>query len=256
MNILAVTDLRGHIEYAERLAEVCQSAAIDAVVFAGNIVDGGVRVPEWEAERPRGLSPDEARLATQLQEREDIRLYTRYLAILGELDVPCYLVPGHLDVPERLFLKASLNHEAVAPSVAPVHRSFAPMERTFVVAGFGGRLTKDKREMLWTVEYPSWEAELGLDFARRLDQERILLFHMPPTGTDLDLRHDDHIGAPVVNTLIKTYRPKFVFCGHAPDGQGKALIGTSLVVNPGPLADGYYAILDTEEEKVYFGNVR
>jgi Icc-related predicted phosphoesterase len=256
LNILALTDLRGQIKYAERLYEVCQNAVIDAVMFAGNIVDGGIRVPEWEAERPRGLSPDEARLAAQLQEHEDVRLYARFLAVLGALDLPCYLVPGHLDAPERLFLQASLNRQVVAPNLALIHRSFAAMGRNFVVAGFGGRLTEDKREMYWTVEYPSWEAEFGLDFVRRLDQDSIFLFHMPPAGTDLDLRRGDHVGAPVVNTLIKAYQPKFVFCGHAPDGQGKTMVGTSLVVNPGPLAEGYYAILDTKEKQVFFGDVR
>jgi hypothetical protein len=46
-----------------------------------------------------------------------------------------------------------------------------------------------------------------------------------------------------------------VFCGEALDGQGKAMIG-SLVVNSGPLAEGYYAVLDTREKQVYFGDVR
>jgi Icc-related predicted phosphoesterase len=256
MNILAVTDLRGQIQYAERLSEVCRNAAVEAVVFAGNIVDGGARAAEWEAARAVGHPSNYAKSAVQAQEHADVRLYVRFLAILGDLDLPCYLVPGHLDAPERLFLQASLNHEAVAPGVVQVHRSFAQLGRNFVVAGFGGRLTEDTRETVWAIECPSWEAELGFDFLRRLDQDQMLLLHMPPTGTDLDLENGKHVGAPVVNTLIKMYHPKVVFCGHALDGQGKTIIGTSLVVNPGPLSQGYYALVDTKEEKVYFGNVR
>jgi hypothetical protein len=140
--------------------------------------------------------------------------------------------------------------------VALVHRSFARLGRNFVVAGFGGRLTEDKREALWLIEYPYWEAEFSFDFLQRMDQDRMLLFSTPPAGTDLDLHRGQHIGVQVVNSLIKAYHPHFVFCGEALDGQGKAMIGTSLVVNPGPLSEGYYAILDTGEKKVYFGDVR
>lgn len=256
MNILALTDLRGQIQYAERLPAVCRNAAVQAVVFTGNIVDGGARMAEWENARREGLHPDLAKPAVQAQEQADQRLYTRFLAILGALNCPSYIVPGHLDAPERSFLQASLHYGVVAPTVALVHRSFALMGRHFVVAGFGGRLTADKRETVWTIEYPFWEADLSFDFPRRVDQQRILLFHTPPSGTNLDLQGGKHVGAPVVNAIIKEYHPQIVFCGHALDGQGQTVIGNSLVVNPGPLAEGYYTLLDTQGKQVYFGNVR
>ena len=68
-----------------------------------------------------------------------------------------------------------------------VDAGFAPLGRNFVVAGFGGRLTEEKREAVWAIEYPFWEAEFSFDFLHRLDQDCILLFHTPPAGTDLDL---------------------------------------------------------------------
>jgi Icc-related predicted phosphoesterase len=256
MNILALTDLRGQIQYAERLAEVCQGAAVEAVVFTGNVVSAGARVAEWVAAHSKGLAPDYSKSEVRDQEHADVRLYARFLDILGGLNLPCYIVPGQLDAPERLFLQACLNHEVVAPTVALVHRSFARLGRNFVMAGFGGRLTEDKREALWLIEYPYWEAEFSFDFLQRMNQERMLLFSTPPAGTDLDLHRGQHIGVQVVNSLIKAYHPHFVFCGEALDGQGKAMIGSSLVVHPGPLAQGYYAILDTVEKKVYFGDVR
>jgi len=256
VNILALTDLRGQIQYVERLAEVCREAAVEAVVFTGNVADGGARVAEWVGAHSKGLRPDYAKPEVRDQEHADVQLYNRFLDILGALNLPGYIVPGQLDAPERVFLQASVNHEVVAPTLALVHRSFAPLGRNFMVAGFGGRLTAEKRETVWAVEYPFWEAEFGFDFLHRLDQDRILLFHTPPADTELDLHRGKHIGAAVVNTLIKAYHPKFVFCGEALDGQGKTLIGSSLVVNPGPLSEGYYAILDTREKKVYFGDVR
>src|SRR5258706_12147515 len=147
------------MQYAERLAEVCQNAAVEAVVFTGNIVDGGARVAEWVSAHQKGLPPDYTKPEVQAQERADVRLYAQFLKILGALNLPCYIVPGQLDAPERIFLQAGLNHEVVAPTMALVHRSFAMLGRNFVVAGFGGRLTKEKRETVWAVEYPFWEAE-------------------------------------------------------------------------------------------------
>jgi Icc-related predicted phosphoesterase len=225
-------------------------------MFMGNVVAGGARFAAWEAACSKGLLPDYTLPAVQAQEHVDECLYARFLEILGALNLPCYIVPGHLDAPERIFLQASLNCGAMAPTVALVHRSFAQMGRTFLVAGLGGRLTPDRRETTWAIEYPFWEAALSLDFSHRLNQDHILLFHTPPTGTDLDLQGGKHVGAPVVNALIKAFHPKIVFCGHAQDGQGKTMIDGSLVVNPGPLAKGYYSILDTQEKKVYFDNVR
>jgi Icc-related predicted phosphoesterase len=256
MNILALTDLRGQIQYVERLGDVCRNAGVDAVVFVGNVADGGARLAEWQAARAEARRPDYAKPAVQAQEHKDIQLYAQFYQLLGALKLPVYVVPGHLDAPERIFLQASLDRETIAPEIALVHRSFAFAGRNFVVAGFGGRLTDGERETTWVLEYPAWEAEFSFDFLNRLDQDRIMLFHTPPTGTELDLQQDRHIGAPVVNTLIKAYHPKLVVCGHALDGQGKAWIGSSLVVNPGPLAEGYYALIDLRDEKVYFGDVR
>jgi len=183
MNILVSTDMRGQIQYAERLAEVCREAAVEATVFCGNVADGGARVAEWVAAHSKGRSPDYAKPEVRDQEHADLQLYDRFLDTLGALNLPCYIVPGQLDAPERLFLQASVNHEVVAPTLALVHRSFAPLGRNVVVAGFGGRLTAEKREAVWAVEYPFWEAEFGFDFLHRLDQDRILLFHTPPAGT-------------------------------------------------------------------------
>lgn len=255
MNILVLTDLRGQIQYAERLRGVCRNAGAQAIVFTGNIVDGGARLAEWEAANQEGLSPDYTQPAVQEQEAMDELLYRRFLELLGALNLPSYIVPGHLDAPERSFLHASLNCGLVAPTVALVHRSFAPMGRRFLVAGLGGCLTTDKRETVWTIEYPFWEAASSFNFLHRLDHAHLLLFHTPPAGTNLDLDQGKHVGSPVVNALIKAYQPAIVCCGHARNGQGKTVLNNSLVVNPGPLAEGYYAVIDTREKQVYFDHV-
>ncbi|MFQ6032097.1 MAG: YfcE family phosphodiesterase, partial [Candidatus Zixiibacteriota bacterium] len=41
-----------------------------------------------------------------------------------------------------------------------------------------------------------------------------------------------------------------VFCGHAHGARGEEIIGDSIIVNPGSLKNGFYALVDTDKEKI------
>jgi Icc-related predicted phosphoesterase len=256
MVILALTDLRGRRQYLAGLPEVCRNTGAEAVVFAGNVTDGGARLAEWQRAQAEGRAPDRQHAALAVQERADIGLYAEFYEALGRLQRPVCTVPGHLDAPERLYLQTVLNHETIAPHIYLVHRSFAELDSQFVVSGFGGRLTDGARETGFVLEYPAWEAEFALDFLYRLERPRLLVLHTPPRGERVDLEGGRHVGHPSVNTLIKTFAPALAICGHALGGQGREWIGDTLVVNPGPLAEGYYAVVDTRARQVAFGNLR
>ena len=67
-------------------------------------------------------------------------------------------------------------------------------------------------------------------------------------------RHDGrHVGRRAVNRLIADVGAPVAVCGYAHQGQGKDDIGGTIVVNPGPLADGCYAIIDPLGGTVQFG---
>jgi Icc-related predicted phosphoesterase len=256
MVILALTDLRGRREYLAGLPEVCRSTGAEAVVFAGNITDGGARLAEWRQARAESRTAHRQNPAAAVQEQTDIALYKAFYDVMGQLQIPVFTVPGHLDAPERLYLQAVLNHETIAPQIYLVHRSFAEIGSSFVVSGFGGLLTDGVRETVFVLEYPAWEAEFAFDFLYRLERPRIMVFHTPPQAEKVDLEDNRHVGHPIVNTLIKTFAPTFAFCGHALDGRGQKIIGDTLVINPGPMALGDYAVLDTRMHDVFFGNLR
>ena len=56
-----------------------------------------------------------------------------------------------------------------------------------------------------------------------------------------------------MNRLIADVGAPVAVCGYAHEGQGKDEIDGAVVVNPGPLADGCYAIIDLLQDTVKFG---
>jgi Icc-related predicted phosphoesterase len=254
MRILALSDMRGHADYLPRLAELVGDVRPDMIVFTGNVLRAEARMAEWEKAKAEERQPDRQSPAVRAEEEQDARLYEMLFDALGQLNVPVAVIPGVLDSPKGRYLRAVLHHESIFPTFRSVHGSFvvAP-ERSYVVAGFGGLLTERDSEDYFMFVSPRWEVEYYLKFVNELEQERILLFHTPPTGIDGRL---DEKGSPIVNELIKTYHPKFVFCGGSLDVQTKQMVGDSMVILPGGLDRGNYALLDCRERVAEFGNLR
>ena len=253
MRILAISDLRGATEYLPLVTEVAEREHVGAVVFSGNIIDEDERIRAYEES-----TQVEPGLLDELEQRA-VEAYEAFFDEMGGLDIPVFVVPGRLDAPKRLYYQAAMNHEIVAPNIYMVHRSFAlPLQGwNLVVAGFGGGLSDDPRgwEHDLAQVYPAWLPEFALDYVRHFEQETMLLFHTPPKHGGLDRHNGQHIGHPMIDHVIKTYHPRFAFVGAARDGQGSATIAATLVVNPGWLKDGKYAILDTRTEQVAFGQL-
>ncbi len=254
MKILAISDVHEEFAYLDRLPDVVKGAGVEAVVFTGNILRAEARRAEWERARAEQRQPDLNQPEVARERDDDAQSINRFFGFLNALGVPVYIVPGKNDAPERFFLQAAFNTEIVAPHVYMVHRSFAPLGGNVVVAGFGGEITHDEREHEFFLRYPGWEAEFSLDFLRHLDQEKILLFHTPPT--DKLKGEEGDIGHEIVGHIIKTYDPRFAVASRQSGRKGKLVVGNTMVVCPGRLSEGYYAILDTREREVMFGDLR
>nr|WP_290669514.1 hypothetical protein [Ardenticatena sp.] len=258
MRILALADLRGATERMPQVIDLAKRENVGAVVFAGNILGKHERAAAYEKALAEGapIHMDAAYLHTL--EEQAVKEFEAFFDAMGKLDVPVLVVPGYLDAPLRLYLQASLNHEVVEPNVDMIHRSFKPLTSwDLVFAGFGGAIADEAREDRYALVYPAWEARFGLDFLRSLlpKYTPVLIFATPPRRGDIDLDGGKHIGHPVIDDLIKTYAPTFAFVGGAPEGRGTVEIGPTLVVNPGALRDGSYAIVDTKTSAVVFGQL-
>jgi Icc-related predicted phosphoesterase len=78
---------------------------------------------------------------------------------------------------------------------------------------------------------------------------RIFCPHAPPARTACDrLRSGEHVGSEVIRTFVERAQPDVVLCGHIHESRGSDEIGRSLVVNPGPVLAGHYAIVDVDGE--------
>ena len=231
MKILALADLDGEVPPRGALRDVYRAAGIEAVVFAGSVLPPG-DVPAPDAKR----------------------LYTAFFDALAALGLPAVVVPGHLDTPLVLFRQVATPYARHTPPIVVVDRAVASLVHSVVVGGLGGLLAEDhSTEEIATTERTLREALLALAALRQYTGPRLLLVHTPPRGRVVD-RHDGrHVGRRAVNRLIADVGVPVAVCGYAHEGQGKDDIGGTIVVNPGPLAQGCYAIIDPLRTAVQFG---
>lgn len=159
---------------------------------------------------------------------------------------PVFWVPGAEDAPADRYLREAHNIEVAFPFLHGVHGTAAFASSQVLFAGMGGEISDDPEEPRSErdrLRYPRWEAEYRLKLLRELDyDELVLLFTTPPAHKGLALA-----GSEVVAELIGTYRPRLVVCGGE---RGSELLGRSLVVAPGSLARGRYAVADLRERAV------
>ncbi len=250
MRILSLSDVRGQTERLSWLPKLIRDTRPDLIVFTGNVLGETARLAEWEQAKREGRAPTYPTPAMQQEEEREAQLYELLFDTLGQAGIPAAVIPGAYDSPKSRFLRSALHHETVFPNFHSVHASFmtAP-ERSYVVAGFGGALDEREREDRLVFLSTRWETEYGLKFLTELEQARILLFHAAPEGIGTTGT------SPIVNSLIKMYRPHFVFCGGSPDVRKKDHLGDSLVILPGGLVHGHYALLDTRSREVEFGHL-
>ncbi|WP_069806525.1 metallophosphoesterase family protein [Vulcanisaeta thermophila] len=87
------------------------------------------------------------------------------------------------------------------------------------------------------------------DELRSVNGPLVLLSHYPPYNTRVDVAFDGrHIGSRDVLRLIHEVRPVLVLCGHVHEARGVDKVGDTIVVNPGPLYEGHYALISVGNE--------
>jgi hypothetical protein len=201
----------------------------------GDSSDGAERI----LEAARGAGAEAIALVGDLAHDPDG--YRHLFHTLARAPQPVYWVPGAGDAPIDHYLRASYNIEVAVPMVRGLHgtAAFAP-DTEVVFAGMGGEISDNPetpRDEQSRLRYPRWEAAYRLKVLNLLDyNELVMLFASAPA-------HKGHNtpGSEAVAELVGTYRPRLVVCGGP---RGVEILGTSLVVAPGSLASGQYAIAE------------
>jgi Icc-related predicted phosphoesterase len=172
--------------------------------------------------------------------------YRDVFRALGAGGLPAFWVPGPGDAPIAAYLREAHNAEVLFTSLRGVHRTaaFAPGEHV-LFAGVGGEISDDPdtpRDEEQRLRYARWEAEYALKILGDMDApETVLLFTTPPAH-----KGSGAAGSEVLAELIATYRARLAVTAGE---RGTSMIGRSLVVAPGSLAGGQYAVADLHERE-------
>jgi uncharacterized protein len=175
-------------------------------------------------------------------ERDRAAQYRALFRTLGGAGIDTYWVPGPSDAPVGDYLREAHNSEVAYPFLHGVHGMAAFAAGTTLVAGFGGYVDDDPgagRDEESRLRYARWEVEYRLKMlGRELSEHEqpILLFATPVAHKGAGVP-----GSEALAELALTYRARLVVCG----GERRSmLLGRTLVVAPGPLSEGCYAIAD------------
>ncbi len=217
--VLCAADPAGSLEAVETLFAAVDENDAQAIALVGDLSDG-----EGSSDSFRSM-----------------------LQALGKSKLPVYWVPGPSDAPVGVYLREVANSEVVNPQLRGVHGTAAMAPGGHILfSGLGGMISDDPgaaREEIDALLYPRWEAEYRLKLLADLDEhQQVMLFFTPPAHKGIEAS-----GSDVVAELIATYRPRLVVTYAEPPIVEK--IGRSVVVAPGTIRHGHYAVADLQAEE-------
>lgn len=167
----------------------------------------------------------------------DITSYARqtffsdFFALLEESTNPIYYVLGNHDPTS-----------AEAPSNAKNIHGKREKISGFTFGGLGG---SNITPFNTPFEIDDEEARRKLSALMNVD---ILISHCPPYDTRCDVTYSGkHVGSRPVREYIENTSPKTVLCGHIHESRAMDELDRSKIVNPGPLMQGNYAVLQLED---------
>ncbi len=208
MRLLLLTDIHGD---TEKLEKIISKEEFDGILCAGDLSDAS----EFE----------------DYQSQLD-----KVLTLMEESSGLVKAVPGNMD-PEEKSVRSLIDRKM------NIHKKIASFEE-FDVVGFGGGLTP-----FGTPFEPSEEDihdSLKVLHGRMSSGLKAAVIHQPPKDTELDIADGDHVGSEKVRELLENTDFDFLLTGHIHESFGTDKIGDTLMVNPGPVMEGHYGILNVE----------
>ncbi|MEM0358643.1 MAG: metallophosphoesterase [Candidatus Hadarchaeales archaeon] len=212
MRLMAVADFHGKPESKAYLSKCVERKDLDALVIMGDLTQFGPVSAGEEVLEP-----------------------------VKDLKIPVLCVPGNCD-PKTMV-------EVLEKWGINLHGKRLRLgEWTFLGLG-GSNITPFNTPFEFT-ENEIWEALTSLLLPE--DRKVVLITHTPPFNSSSDLcRGGAHAGSKSVRRFIEEKNPILNLCAHIHEARGIERIGRTLVVNPGPLFEGYAAqvVLEGEEAR-------
>ncbi len=204
MKILAMTDIHGAYEKAGDI--ITSESGISALLIGGDLTTNG--------------SAFEARAA---------------LRKFSDTGLPVITVAGNMDPVE-------IEEVFVANSIS-INARGTMLDDVGIFGVSGSPFTPMRTPNEISEEEISFRAHSGW---KDIQAARIKIFvpHAPPHNTKLDtLRSGQHVGSTSVRKFVEQFQPDVLVCGHIHESRGRDSLGRTIMVNCGPAANGFYAIL-------------
>jgi Icc-related predicted phosphoesterase len=215
MKFLVISDLHGNVSVLDKLDDEFKAA--DAVLFAGDFA---------EFKKPETGKPALEALC---------RKHETIFSVIGNCDEPDFIdeiEDADISVEDTLVF-----HDGLAFAGSGGGTKFTgttPNERT----------EEDIISDLAIVE----NSKEGADENGRWNN-LILIIHNPPKDTKCDeVNPTLHAGSAMVRKFIEDKAPLAVITGHIHEGVSIDKINNTVVINPGPLHDGCYAVMEAEQK--------
>ena len=161
--------------------------------------------------------------------------------ILNKAEVvglPTLAVPGNCDPKSVL--------EALDKHGVNLHAKLTKIDGVTFVGLGGSNLTP------FNTPFELTEAEIKEELdelVQALDQNFVLVTHVPPHDTLVDRTHDGmHVGSKSIRQFIEERQPIVALCGHIHEARNTDRLGRTLIVNPGSIGKGYAAEILVEDE--------
>lgn len=210
MKFLVISDLHGNLEVLDKMDETFKKA--DGVIFAGDFAKFG--------SEETGL-PALEKLCSK---------HDTIFSVIGNCDNPS-------------FIEETEKHDISVEKQLVMYEGLA-----FAGSGGGSKFTG-------TTPNEKSEEELMADFKIITEQGEqewnnlIAVSHNPPKNTDCDkISGGVHVGSELFTQFIEQYKPLAVITGHIHESAGICKVGTTTVINPGPLLEGKYSWLEVAKE--------
>jgi len=137
------------------------------------------------------------------------------------------VIPGNLDTGEVV--------RAIGEHKMQLHAAKAFVSGN-VFVGFGGGKESEVGDVLFS------ETQIFSTLEKLCEGEKefVLVTHLPPSGTGLDLAaNGKHIGSDAVRKIIEIFQPRLQLCGHCHEAGGRSeRIGKTLCVNVASVKEG------------------
>jgi len=177
--------------------------------------------------------------------------YRAVFRALGHADRPTFWVPGTTDGGLRHYLHDTSGLEIAYPQLHGVHGRVADGPGHVLYAGMGGEIVDGAADPPAGDElrYSGREAEYRLrEIEEFKEHPRVFLFTTQPAHKGARAP-----GSEAVAELINTYRPRLAIV--AGDGVSEERLGTTLVVSPGRVDRGQYAVIGLHDLSIEVGDV-